>query len=74
MSALKRIQKESTIHLVFRIMNEPEVSFKIIFKGIEYITPYWEPTYTDGIDVKDYMSEKTGIYLENIELIKDYVA
>ena len=72
--AYYNIQKESTIHLIFRIMNSPEVSFKIIFKGVEYVTPYWEPTFTDGKDVKEYMSEKTGIYLENIELVKDYVA
>ena len=72
--AFYNIQKESTIHLVFRILNSPEISFKIIFKDVEYVTPYWEPTFTEGRDVKEYMSEKTGIYLENIELIKDYVA
>ena len=68
------IQKESTIDLVSRLLNSPEVSFKIFFKDVEYITPEWEPSFTIGKDVKEYMSEKIGIDMENIELIKDYVA
>ena len=67
------IQKESTLHLVLRLGGGPGVQFKVIFKDVEYITPGWCPGCASGKSLKQFMSEKTGIDIDYIELINDYV-
>ena len=67
------IQKESTLHLVLRIGGGPGTFFKVTFKGIEYTTPGWCPGCASGKSLKEFMSVKTKIPIEKIELIVDYV-
>ena len=67
------IQKESTLHLVLRLGGGPGVQFKVIFKDIEYMTPGWCPGCASGKSLKQFMSEKTGIDIDYIKLINDYV-
>ena len=68
-----KIQEESTIHLVLRLGGGPGTNFKVIFKDDEYITPDWCSGCATGYRLKEFMSEKTGIDIDYIELIKDYV-
>ena len=63
------IQKESTLHLVLRLGGGPGIFFKVIFKGVEYKTPGWCPGCASGRSLKKFMSEKTKIPIEKIDLI-----
>ena len=65
------IQKESTLHL--RVVNRGSI-FTIIFKDKKYSTPEWCPGCSSGKTLKEFMSKKTGIEEQFIELIHDWVA
>ena len=65
------IQKESTFHLVLRLGGGPGTFFKVTFKGVEYTTPGWCPGCASGKSLKEFMFQKTGIPIENIELAVD---
>ena len=68
------IQKESTLKLLFIFTGGLGCEYTIMFKGVEYKTPKWIPACTGSEELKKFMSEKTGIDTENIELVVDYVA
>ena len=67
------IQKQSVFFLevTYRLTG---VNFKVKFKDVEYTTPNWCPGCASGQTLKKFMSEQTGIDIENIEIIKDYIA
>ena len=71
--AYYNIRKESTIHMVLRRDGEPGTKFKVIFKDVEYITPGWCSGCMTGRNLKEFMSEKTGIDIDYMVLINDYV-
>ena len=64
------IVKESTIYLEGR--NRGHI-FTVNFKGEKYKTPRWCPGCNKGSDLKKFMAEETGIDVECIELICDWV-
>ena len=68
------IQRESTLHLVLRLGGGPGTFFKVIFKDVVYTTPGWCPGCASGHSLKEFMSQQTGIDMEHIELIRDFVA
>ena len=68
------IQRESTLHLVLRLGGGPGTFFKVIFKDVVYTTPGWCPGCNSGQSLKEFMSQQTGIDMEHIELIRDFVA
>ena len=67
------IRKETTIHMVLRLGGGPEIKFKIIFKDVEYIMQGWCLGCMTGRNLKEFMSEKTGIDIDYMVLLNDYV-
>ena len=69
--AIYNIQKESTLHLVLRLGGGPGTFFKVTFKDVVYTTPGWCSGCARGKSLKEFMFQKTGIPIENIELAVD---
>ena len=64
------IQKESSLYLKIKYTG---TAFTIVFKDIDYTTPEWCPGCANGLRLKEFMSEQTGIEIDLIELIHDWV-
>ena len=64
------IYKESTLYLEIR---NTRTAFTVVYKDIDYTTPEWCPGCANGRRLKEFMAEETGIEIELIELIHDWV-
>ena len=64
------IYKESTLYLEIR---NTGTAFTVVYKDIDYTTPEWCPGCANGRRLKEFMAEETGIEIELIELIHDWV-
>ena len=64
------IYKESTIYLEIK---NTGTAFTVVYKDINYTTPEWCPGCANGRRLKEFMAEETGIEIELIELIHDWV-
>ena len=64
------IGKESTLYLEKR---NTGTAFTIIYRGNIYTTPEWCPGCANGLRLKEFMAKETGIEIDLIELIHDWV-
>ena len=64
------IMKESTLYLDIR---NTGIAFTVVYKDNSYTTPDWCPGCNNGRSLKEFMARETGIEMECIELIHDWV-